>query len=63
MLKQNYLASTSIYLCIDHNDKLIKDYLNKIEKIFCKISSYINKDKLNNILDNKICEDSFNRLN
>ena len=63
MLKQNYLASTSVYLCIDHSDKLIKEYLNKIEKIFFKINIFIKEDKLNNILDNKICEDSFNRLN
>lgn len=63
MLKQNYLASTSIYLCIDHSDKLIRDYLNKIEKIFFKLSTYIKKNKIINILNDKICIDSFNRLN
>ena len=39
-LKNNILASTSIYVSNDHNMKVINKYLVILDKIFAKISEY-----------------------
>ena len=46
MLKEKYLATNSIYLSYDHREKNIKKYLNKLDKVFKKISDLLKNKKI-----------------
>ena len=46
MLKEKYLATNSIYLSYDHKEKNIKKYLNKLDKVFKKISDLLKNKKI-----------------
>ena len=37
VLKKNILAANTIYVCIFHNDNILKKYFVELEKIFRKI--------------------------
>ena len=65
MLKSGFLASNTVYVCIDHNKDLIDKYINELDILFKEISKYeddFNRDP-NNLLDNEICHSGFSRLN
>ena len=34
MLKKGYLASNSIYVCIDHTDEILDKYFSQLDEIF-----------------------------
>jgi len=38
MIKNNFLATNSIYVSVTHTEKLIKKYVKEMSKIFKKIS-------------------------
>lgn len=61
MLKQNYLASTSIYFSTSHSPLFIKNYFKKLNKVFKKISKNIENIKI--LQETKPCEVSFKRIN
>jgi glutamate-1-semialdehyde aminotransferase len=44
-LKKNFLASNSIYLCIDHNQKIIDKYFDILNIIFLKIKKSIDDNR------------------
>ena len=52
MLNKGFLTSNSIYICKDHNEKLIKKYLDNFEKSIKKLNSLIKNKKFNNFIKN-----------
>tara|TARA_B110000483_G_scaffold201146_1_gene241979 strand:+ start:632 stop:1945 length:1314 start_codon:yes stop_codon:yes gene_type:complete len=63
MLKKGYLASTLTYMCINHTDKVITDYLNNLDPIFKDIKEFEEGRDISTILDGPVCHSGFNRLN
>ena len=63
MLKNNILATNSVYVSIVHKDKYIKKYEKILDKIFLKIKQCEEKKiSINNILKSKVSTSDFNRL-
>ena len=64
MLKIGYLCTTTVYLCIDHSDKIIDKYLHNLDKVLLDISNFENKkDDIDKKLLYPVCEPGFKRLN
>lgn len=63
MLKKGFLAGNTVYACIDHNDKIIKKYLNCLDKIFKVISNCEKNGQIDMMLETSICQTGFKRLN
>jgi len=64
MLKNNILASNTVYLCTHHNDSLIKEYFDKLYPILNEIEKYLTNDMdLAQKLNGPLCHDGFKRLN
>jgi glutamate-1-semialdehyde 2,1-aminomutase len=64
MLKHKILAANAVYLSISHNEKIIKNYAEKLDEIFYKISE-CEKGNLNisNLLKYPVSQTPFERLN
>ena len=64
LLKNKILGANSTYVCINHNDKTIANYIDKLVKIFSKIKQCENGDlDINKLLASKVCHTGFKRLN
>jgi len=63
MLKKGFLASNSVYICIDHNEEVLDQYFNELDNIFKLIKQCEDGLDVNNLLEGKICHDGFSRLN
>ena len=64
LLKNKILGANSTYVCINHNDKTIIGYIDKLEKIFSKIKQCENGDlDINKLLTSKVSHTGFKRLN
>jgi len=63
MLKNNYLASNSIYVCTEHENEIIDEYFELIEPIFNTISKCENGKNIDDLLDGSMCHSGFKRLN
>ena len=64
MLDSNILASNSIFVCIEHNKKILDLYYNKLDEIFNKINKFENKTlNIDEFLKTDICQIGFKRLN
>ena len=59
MLKEGFLAGNTVYACIDHNDKIIKKYLNCLDKIFNIISNCEKNYQIDMMLETSICQTGF----
>ena len=64
MLKKKFLAGNTIYVCINHNNKILEKYYDELDKIFKKIKNCMDeKEDINNILETNECATGFYRLN
>ena len=63
MLKKGYLASTNCYLCIEHTDSKIKEYIEALDSVFLTIAKCEDGMSINNILEGPIAHSGFERLN
>ena len=63
MLKRGYLASTSFYACIDHDDEVLENYFYELDSIFLEIKKCQTGQDIDNLLDGPVCHDGFKRLN
>ncbi len=64
MLKKGFLAGSSIFVCIDHNDDILEKYFFELNKVFKIISDCLNNKKLiDKKLEGPVCHSSFKRLN
>ena len=64
MLKKGILANNSIYVSIDHDNKILKKYFVEFEKVIKKIQILEQKGiKLEKLLESKASSLGFKRLN
>lgn len=63
MLKKGFLASTSIYPCIDHTPELIEAYFAALDPIFGVIRDCENGRSIDSLLEGPVCHGGFKRLN
>ena len=63
MLKNGYLAATSVYACIDHTPLIIDDYFENLKPIFELIRECEDGRNINDLLKGPICHSGFKRLN
>jgi glutamate-1-semialdehyde 2,1-aminomutase len=63
MLKKGFLAGNTIYACIDHNDKILKKYLNCLDQVFKIISKCEKNGQIDMFLETSVCQTGFKRLN
>ena len=63
MLKRGYLANTSFYACIDHDDEVLESYFHDLDSIFLEIKKCQTGQDIDNLLDGPVCHDGFKRLN
>ena len=64
MLKKGFLAANGVYMCISHNDKILKKYEFILDEIFYKISKCEKgQTEIDNILNSPVSHIPFARLN
>ncbi len=63
MLKKGYLATNTVYVCTEHSDKIIEEYSKFLEPILVKINECKTQKELQKLLDGKICNSDFQRIN
>jgi glutamate-1-semialdehyde 2,1-aminomutase len=63
MLKKGYLASNSMYTCIEHTQELVNGYLEALDPIFSTIKECEDGLDINSILEGPVCHSAFKRLN
>ena len=63
MLKKGFLAGNNIYVCMEHTQSIIDDYLDNLDPIFSLIKDCENGLDVNSILEGPICHSGFKRLN
>jgi glutamate-1-semialdehyde 2,1-aminomutase len=63
MLSKGYLASNSVYVCIDHTSDVLDAYFCELSKVFKLIQDCENGLDIDKILRGPICHSGFKRLN
>ena len=63
MLKEGYLASTTLYSSLAHTAEMRDEYINILSKIFKIISESMNSNGIDNLLEVPVCQSGFKRLN
>jgi glutamate-1-semialdehyde 2,1-aminomutase len=63
MLKKGFLASNSVYTCIEHTKEVIDSYFYELEKIFEIIKKCEEGLDINSLLEGPVCQSGFKRLN
>ncbi len=63
LLKENILASNSIYVSTAHSDDLIDLYIEKLGNIFSKIKECEDGADILKLLDGPVCQVGFKRIN
>jgi glutamate-1-semialdehyde 2,1-aminomutase len=62
MLKQGYLAGTSVYGCIEHTEEIIDGYFEALDPLFKLIRECEDGRNINSLLNGPTCHDGFKRL-
>ena len=63
MLLKGYLASTSIYVCTDHNEAIVDRYFDALDGVFQLIQECENGRDVETLLKGPVCHNGFRRLN
>jgi len=63
MLANGFLASNSMYTCIDHSSIIIETYMDQLDKIFTLIKQCEDGFDPMKLLQSPICQSGFKRLN
>ena len=63
MLKQGFLASNTVYSCIDHTDQVVTEYFEKLDPIFALIAECEDDRAIDDLLEGPVCQSGFRRLN
>ncbi len=63
MLKKGWLASNTVYSCVNHNDDLLTRYVEELDKIFRIIIDCENGKTIDSVLESEVCHVGFGRLN
>ena len=62
-MHKGFIACTSVYVCIEHTDKIIENYLVELESIFKLIKDCEDGLDVKSLLKGPVCHDGFKRLN
>ena len=63
MLKQGFLASNTVYSCIDHTDQVVTEYFEKLDPILALIAECEDDRAIDDLLEGPVCQSGFRRLN
>lgn len=63
MLRQGFLAGTSVYACIEHSQKIIDRYFEALDPIFSLIKECEEGRDVKKLLQGPVCHSGFKRLN
>ncbi len=63
MLKKGFLASNSVYVCIDHTDDVLQEFFDKLDPIFAQIKECEGGRDIFSLLEGPVCHGGFKRLN
>ncbi len=63
MLKKGFLASNTVYACIEHKEQVIDKYFENLSSIFTIISRCESGEIIDKYLDGPVCHKGFKRLN
>ena len=63
MLKQGYLASTAVYVCIDHVPDVVDGYFEALDPVFGLIKECEDGRSVDELLEGPVCHAGFTRLN
>lgn len=63
MLKEGFLAGTSVYACIQHTQEVLDKYFAALEPVFKMIAECEQGRSIYDLLEGPICHDGFKRLN
>lgn len=62
MLKRGFIASSSVYVTLCHNDNVIKKYIIAVDEVFAIISDALKSKNVNDLLETEVRSDMFKRL-
>ncbi|MDB2449686.1 aminotransferase class III-fold pyridoxal phosphate-dependent enzyme [Pseudomonadales bacterium] len=63
MLTRGFLAGTSVYVSVAHNQKIIDSYFESLESVFSMIEACENGQPVEDLLKGPLVHDGFKRLN
>ena len=63
MLAKGYLASTGVFVCIEHTSEIVDDFFAEIDPIFAKIKECEEGHDVMSMLKGPVCHAGFKRLN
>ena len=63
LLKKGFLAGNSIYVCTEHTESLLDNYLVALDKVFAKINQCEQGLDVHTLLEQPVCHTGFQRLN
>lgn len=63
MLKKGYLASNSVYVCVDHTPSVMTNYFDALEPVFALIRDCEDGRDVMSLLAGPLCHAGFKRLN
>ena len=63
MLKKEFLAANSVYVCTDHTEHIIDSYFQILDSIFSTIADCENGHNVDELLEGPVCHAGFERLN
>ena len=65
MLKKGFLASNALFICINHDKKVLENYYDNLNEIFHKIYKFEKGigSIIDDSLDGDVCHSGFKRLN
>ncbi len=63
MLKKGYLATNSVYSCINHNKQIVDSYFIALDPIFAVIKECEDGRDVYSLLEGPVSHSGFERLN
>jgi glutamate-1-semialdehyde 2,1-aminomutase len=63
MLKQGFLASTSVYVCTEHSTDVVDQYFEAVDPVFGLIRECEDGRSVDELLEGPVCHAGFKRLN
>ena len=63
MLAKGFLASTGVYVCIDHTPQIIAEYFDNLDPVFKIIKECEDGRSIESLLKGPVCHSGFKRLN
>jgi glutamate-1-semialdehyde 2,1-aminomutase len=63
MLKKGILATTDMYICIDHTPPIVDRYFDALEPLFALIGECESGRDVDSLLEGPVCHERFARLN